>query len=72
MGTISSSTRPRAIELEIAASSVVGLKDLVTARWCEANGHRLALTSTAFGRALRDLIIVGQKSGGVMRSLFYS
>jgi phage/plasmid-associated DNA primase len=34
--------------------------------WCEANGHRLPMTSTAFGRALRDMGIAGQKSGGVM------
>lgn len=34
--------------------------------WCETNGHRLPMTSTAFGRALRDLAIVNQKSGGVM------
>jgi hypothetical protein len=34
--------------------------------WCEANGHRLPMTSTAFGRALRDMGIAGKKSGGVM------
>lgn len=35
--------------------------------WCEANGHRLPLTSTAFGRALRDMGHSPQKSDGVMR-----
>jgi phage/plasmid-associated DNA primase len=34
--------------------------------WCEANGHRLPMTSTAFGRALRDMGIAAQKSGGVI------
>ena len=34
--------------------------------WCETNGHRLPMTSTAFGRSLRDMGIAGQKSGGVM------
>ncbi len=32
--------------------------------WCEHNGHRLAPTSTAFGRALRDMGISAQKRRG--------